>query len=70
MNKIVAVMAGNVWKVLVQPGDQVEEGQDVIILESMKMEIPITAEFAGTVKEVKVNEGDFVNEEELLIEME
>ncbi|MED1472499.1 MULTISPECIES: acetyl-CoA carboxylase biotin carboxyl carrier protein subunit [Bacillus] len=70
MNKIVAVMAGNVWKVLVQPGDKVEEGQDVIILESMKMEIPITAEVSGTVKEVKVNEGDFVNEEDVLIEME
>ncbi|MDQ6597143.1 acetyl-CoA carboxylase biotin carboxyl carrier protein subunit [Bacillus salipaludis] len=70
MNKIVAVMAGNVWKVLVQPGDKVEEGQDVIILESMKMEIPITAEVSGTVKEVKVNEGDFVNEEDVLIEIE
>jgi acetyl-CoA carboxylase biotin carboxyl carrier protein len=70
MNKVVAVMAGNVWKILVQPGDQVEEGQDLIILESMKMEIPIAAEVGGTVKEVKVNEGDFVNEEDLLIEME
>jgi acetyl-CoA carboxylase biotin carboxyl carrier protein len=70
MIKVVAVMAGNVWKVLVQPGDQVEEGQDLVILESMKMEIPIAAEVGGTVKEVKVNEGDFVNEEDLLIEME
>lgn len=70
MNKVVAVMAGNVWKVLVQPGDQVEEGQDLVILESMKMEIPIAAEVGGTIKEVKVNEGDFVNEEDLLIEME
>jgi acetyl-CoA carboxylase biotin carboxyl carrier protein len=70
MNKVVAVMAGNVWKILVQPGDQVEEGQDLVILESMKMEIPIAAEVGGTVKEVKVNEGDFVNEEDLLIEME
>jgi acetyl-CoA carboxylase biotin carboxyl carrier protein len=70
MNKVVAVMAGNVWKVLVQPGDQVEEGQDLVILESMKMEIPIAAEVGGTVKEVKVNEGDFVNEEDLLIVME
>ena len=40
------------------------------ILESMKMEIPIAAEFGGTVKEVKVNEGDFVNEEDILIEFE
>jgi acetyl-CoA carboxylase biotin carboxyl carrier protein len=70
MIKVVAVMAGNVWKVLVQPGDQVEEGQDLVILESMKMEIPIAAEVGGTVKEVKVNEGDFVNEEDLLIVME
>ena len=59
-------MAGNVWKVLVKVGDQVEEGQDVVILESMKMEIPIAAEFDGTVKEVKVNEGDFVNEGDVL----
>ncbi|MEH7276214.1 biotin/lipoyl-containing protein, partial [Neobacillus vireti] len=38
--EVVASMAGNVWKVLVKAGDQVEEGQDVAILESMKMEIP------------------------------
>ncbi|WLR52620.1 acetyl-CoA carboxylase biotin carboxyl carrier protein subunit [Bacillus tianshenii] len=55
-------MAGNVWKVVVNVGDQVEEGQDIVILESMKMEIPVAAESAGTVQELKVNEGDFVNE--------
>ncbi|MEH7013777.1 acetyl-CoA carboxylase biotin carboxyl carrier protein subunit, partial [Neobacillus niacini] len=54
----------------VKAGDQVEEGQDVVILESMKMEIPIEAEFAGTVKEVKVNEGDFVNEGDVIVEVE
>ncbi|XJZ28921.1 acetyl-CoA carboxylase biotin carboxyl carrier protein subunit [Bacillota bacterium Lsc_1132] len=70
MNKVVASMAGSVWKILVQSGDQVEEGQDVVILESMKMEIPIAAEMSGTVKEVKVNEGDFVNEEDVLIELD
>lgn len=70
MSEIVANMAGNVWKVLVQAGDQVEEGQDVIILESMKMEIPIEADFSGTVKEVKVNEGDFVNEGDIIVEVE
>lgn len=70
MNHIVAVMAGNVWKVLVKPGDQVEEGQDVVILESMKMEIPITADFDGVVKEVRINEGDFVNEEDVLVIVE
>ncbi len=70
MSEIVANMAGSVWKVLVKTGDSVEEGQDVVILESMKMEIPITAESSGTVKDVKVNEGDFVNEGDILIEVE
>lgn len=68
--QIKAIMAGNVWKVLVKPGDTVESGQDVVILESMKMEIPITAEAAGTVKAVLVNEGDFANEEDVLVELE
>jgi len=70
MGHIVANMAGNVWKILVKPGDQVEEEQDVVILESMKMEIPIAAEFAGRVKEIKTNEGDFVNEGDVLIILE
>jgi acetyl-CoA carboxylase biotin carboxyl carrier protein len=70
MSEIIASMAGNVWKVLVKPGDQVEEGQDVVILESMKMEIPISAEFDGTVVEVKINEGDFVNEGDCIVVIE
>jgi acetyl-CoA carboxylase biotin carboxyl carrier protein len=70
MSEIVASMAGNVWKVLVKVGDQIEEDQDVVILESMKMEIPIAAEFEGTVKEVKVNEGDFVNEGDIIVVIE
>ncbi|BCJ86143.1 acetyl-CoA carboxylase biotin carboxyl carrier protein subunit [Effusibacillus dendaii] len=70
MNQVLASMAGNVWKVLVQAGDQIEAGQEVVILESMKMEIPIEAETAGTVKAVKVQEGDFVNEGDLLVEFE
>lgn len=69
MSKVVASMAGNVWKVLVKQGDTVVEGQDVVILESMKMEIPIAAEGNGTVKEVRVNEADFVNEGDVLIEL-
>jgi acetyl-CoA carboxylase biotin carboxyl carrier protein len=63
-------MAGSVWKILVGEGDTVTEGQDVVILESMKMEIPIAAEVSGVVKEVKINEGDFVNEEDELIVVE
>lgn len=63
-------MAGTVWKVLVKPGDKVEAGQDVLILESMKMEIPISAETAGVVKALKVKEGDFVNDGDLVAEVE
>lgn len=70
MSEVTASMAGNVWKVLVKAGDKVEEGQDVAILESMKMEIPIAAEVDGTVKEVKVNEGEFVNEGDVIVEVE
>jgi acetyl-CoA carboxylase biotin carboxyl carrier protein len=63
-------MAGTVWKILVQPGDKVAAGQDVLILESMKMEIPITAEVDGVVRAVKVKEGDFVNDGDLIVELE
>lgn len=66
MTEITASMAGNVWKVLVKAGDEVEENQDIAILESMKMEIPIATDFDGVVKEVKVNEGDFVNEGDVI----
>ncbi|MCF3942327.1 acetyl-CoA carboxylase biotin carboxyl carrier protein subunit [Oceanobacillus alkalisoli] len=62
MEKIVASMAGNVWKIVKNEGDAVSSGEDVVILESMKMEIPISAEGDGIVKELKVAEGDFVNE--------
>ncbi|NOQ53229.1 MAG: acetyl-CoA carboxylase biotin carboxyl carrier protein subunit [Thermoplasmata archaeon] len=70
MPDIVANMAGTIFKVLVQVEDKVEPGQDVIVLESMKMEIPIQAETAGTVKEVKVEEGEFVNEGGVLVVLE
>lgn len=62
MSEVVASMAGSVWKIVVKEGDVVASGQDVVILESMKMEIPLTAEKDGTIKEIKVQEGDFVNE--------
>ncbi|WP_027410433.1 acetyl-CoA carboxylase biotin carboxyl carrier protein subunit [Anoxybacillus tepidamans] len=70
MKQVVATMAGNVWKIVVSVGEQIEEGQDVVILESMKMEIPIAAETSGTVKEIHVQEGDFVNEGDVLLDLE
>lgn len=70
MTKVYASMAGNVWKIVVGIGDTVEEEQDVVILESMKMEIPIISEEAGTVMKINVQEGDFVNEGDILLEIE
>ncbi|KAA6451921.1 acetyl-CoA carboxylase biotin carboxyl carrier protein subunit [Bacillus swezeyi] len=70
MNTVATNMAGNVWKILVKSGDRIEKGQEVAILESMKMEIPIVAETDGIVKEVKKNEGDFADEGEVLLELQ
>lgn len=63
-------MAGTVWKILVKPGDKVAADQDVLILESMKMEIPVMAETGGVVKAVKVKEGEFVNDGDVVVEFE
>lgn len=62
MKQITAMMAGTVIEVLVKNGDAISEGQDVIIIESMKMQLPVQSEITGKVREVKVNSGDFVNE--------
>lgn len=53
---------GTVWKVLVAPGDTVTEGQDLFILEVMKMEVPYTAPAAGKVSAINIAEGDVVEE--------
>jgi len=70
MTVIKATMAGTVWKVSVQEGQQVSVGEQVVILESMKMEIPIEAEESGIVKKVFVAEGDFVNVDDALVQVE
>ena len=67
MKQIEANMAGIVVQVLVQIGDQVSTGQDVVMLESMKMEVPISSGFEGKVVEVKVNVGDFVNDGDVVV---
>jgi acetyl-CoA carboxylase biotin carboxyl carrier protein len=63
-------MSGSLWKVLVNIGDQVEAGQEVAILESMKMEIPIVSEVSGVVEEIVKDEGDFVQEDEVVIRIQ
>jgi acetyl-CoA carboxylase biotin carboxyl carrier protein len=70
MKQIVASMAGTVLYVHVNVGDQVPADADVVVLESMKMEVPVTAEVAGRVSRVAVQPGDFVNEGDVLIELE
>ncbi|NIP36328.1 MAG: acetyl-CoA carboxylase biotin carboxyl carrier protein subunit [Thermoplasmata archaeon] len=67
MADMIANMAGTIFKVLVAAGDEVEAGQDVIVLESMKMEIPLQVEVSGKVAAVNVEEGQFVNEGEVLL---
>ncbi|MCY0869955.1 MAG: acetyl-CoA carboxylase biotin carboxyl carrier protein subunit [Firmicutes bacterium] len=69
MAVIAADMAGTVFKVLVAQGDEVATGQDVVVLESMKMEVPVAAAVAGRVTRVAVAEGDFVNEGDTLVEL-
>jgi acetyl-CoA carboxylase biotin carboxyl carrier protein len=63
---VVAEMVANVMRVAVSPGDRVDVGDTVVLLESMKMEIPVLAEQAGTVSAVKVGEGDVVQEGDVL----
>jgi acetyl-CoA carboxylase biotin carboxyl carrier protein len=67
---VLSVITGNVWKVLVKPGDQVSEDDSLLILESMKMEIPVTSPEDGVVKEVCVIEGALVAEGDVTLILE
>jgi acetyl-CoA carboxylase biotin carboxyl carrier protein len=62
-----AHITGTVWKIEVAVGDKVDEGDTVVILESMKMEMPVEAEDAGTVAEILCEEGQAVNEGDALV---
>jgi biotin carboxyl carrier protein len=68
--KINAPLPGNIIQVFVKPGDEVEKGEKLLIYEAMKMENTMLAEKSGTIKTIKVNTGDAVLQEDLLIEME
>ncbi|MFJ7933041.1 biotin/lipoyl-containing protein [Sporosarcina sp. NPDC096371] len=70
MTHVKATMAGTVFTVNVGIGEEVVAGQVVMVLESMKMEIPIEAETAGKVTVVNAQVGDFVNEEDVLLTIE
>lgn len=64
---ITSELVANVMKVVVAPGDKLEAGDPVALLESMKMEIPVLTEKAGTVSAVKVSPGDVVQEGDVLV---
>ncbi|HET8952316.1 MAG TPA: biotin/lipoyl-binding carrier protein [Solirubrobacteraceae bacterium] len=70
MADIEAHITGTVWKIEVEVGDAVAEGDTVAILESMKMEMPVEAEDEGTVKTIVVSEGQAVSEGDTLIVLE
>lgn len=67
--QIRAELVANVLSVLVSAGDAVSAGQPVVIMESMKMEIPVLAERGGTVTAVSVAEGDVVQEGDVMVEL-
>lgn len=67
MADVEAHITGTVWRVEVEVGDTIDEGDTVVILESMKMEMPVEAEDPGTVKEIRCAEGQAVSEGDTLI---
>ena len=66
-DEIRAEMVANVWKVVKSAGETVEEGDTLVILESMKMEMPVEAEDEGTVTEIQCEEGQAVSEGDTLV---
>ncbi|MCK2212947.1 biotin/lipoyl-binding carrier protein [Actinomadura sp. ATCC 31491] len=66
MAEVRAEMVANVWQVIVREGDTVSEGDTLVILESMKMEIPVIVEDGGVVAQLKVAEGDVIQEGDLI----
>ena len=70
MTDVEAHITGTVWKIEVAVGDEVSDGDTVVILESMKMEMPVESEDEGTVAEIQVEEGQAVSEGDTLIVLE
>ncbi|HTG50237.1 MAG TPA: biotin/lipoyl-binding carrier protein [Gemmatimonadales bacterium] len=67
MADVAAHITGTVWKIEVKVGQQVAEGETLVILESMKMEMPVEATEGGTVKEIRCKESQPVNEGDVLV---
>ena len=67
MPDVLAHITGTVWKVECEVGQEIEEGETVVTLESMKMEMPVDAEFGGKVADIKCSEGQAVKEGDVLV---
>ena len=67
---VLSPLTGSVWKIEVQEGTKVAEGDVLMVLESMKMEIPVEAPHAGTVRGLSVKEGDTVEEDQPLVSLD
>jgi acetyl-CoA carboxylase biotin carboxyl carrier protein len=70
MPDIEAHITGSVWKIEVAVGDEVSDGDTVVVLESMKMEIPVETEDDGVVREIRCEEGQSVSEGDVLVVLE
>jgi acetyl-CoA carboxylase biotin carboxyl carrier protein len=70
VSDVEAHITGTVWKIEVQVGDSISEGDTVVILESMKMEMPVETEDGGTVREILCEEGQSVSEGDTLVVLE
>ena len=67
---IVTEVAGKVWKLVARPGEQLAADDPILILESMKVEIPVAAPQSGRLLEIRVREGDAVSEGEVVAVMD
>jgi acetyl-CoA carboxylase biotin carboxyl carrier protein len=70
MPDVEAHITGTVWKIECEVGQSVDEGDTLVILESMKMEMPVEAEDSGTVSEIRCEEGQSVSEGDVLVVLE
>lgn len=67
---VLAPLAGNIWEVLVEVGDKVEEDDELLVIEALKMENPVYAPCDGTVAEIRVKKGDTVEDDDVLMIIE
>ena len=70
MTEVKAELVGNVWKIKTEPGAQVAEEDELLILESMKMEIPVESPLTGVIRELRVREGAVVQEGDVIAVVE